>query len=89
MSTDSNVAAPSLQKCGVVDWFNHTSGFGFIAPDDGGSSVFVHHSEIAGSGFRTLHDGEPVIYDLDLKTCPPQARNVRTRRSFSKASAPE
>ena len=85
MTSDPNAIASAKQKYGHVEWFNRESGFGFIAPDGDGPSVFVHHSEIAGSGFRTLDDGEPVTYDLDLTTHPPQARNVhkntRTRRT--------
>ena len=65
-------------KRGVVEWFNCEHGFGFIVPEDGGSSVFVHFSEIAGNGiYHTLHDGEVVTYEHDRSSHPPQARNVR------------
>ncbi|MEU4058538.1 cold shock domain-containing protein [Rhodococcus sp. D-46] len=76
MTNDPNAIASDKQISGHVEWFNQESGFGFIAPDGAGPSVFVHHSEIAGSGFRTLDEGEPVTYDLDVTTHPPQARNV-------------
>ena len=39
---------------GTVKWFNAEKGFGFIAPEDGSADVFVHYTEIQGSGFRTL-----------------------------------
>ena len=47
---------------GTVKWFNATKGYGFIAPDDGGKDVFVHHSGINSTGFRTLHEGGSVIF---------------------------
>ncbi len=48
---------------GTVKWFNESKGFGFIAPDDGGKDVFVHHSAIEGSGFKVLTEGQKVSYE--------------------------
>jgi len=51
---------------GKVKWFNEQKGFGFIASEQNGKDVFVHHSVIEGQqGFRTLLDGEMVEYDAD------------------------
>ena len=49
---------------GTVKWFNTTKGYGFIAPDDGGSDVFVHISAIERSGLTGLSDSQKVSYDL-------------------------
>ena len=48
---------------GTVKWFNEKKGFGFITPDDGGEDLFIHHSNIAGEGFKTLQDGQAVEYE--------------------------
>jgi len=49
---------------GTVKWFNETKGFGFITPDDGGADLFAHFSEIQGSGFKTLKDGQRVSFEV-------------------------
>jgi CspA family cold shock protein len=48
---------------GNVKWFDSKKGFGFIVGPQG-QDVFVHYSSIAGEGYRTLKDGEPVEYEL-------------------------
>ncbi len=63
-----NIQAKSQPKEQVVDtgtvkWFNEKKGFGFITPDDGGEDLFVHHTNIADEGFRTLGDGQKVEYE--------------------------
>ena len=49
---------------GTVKWFNTTKGFGFIAPDDGGSDVFVHISAVERAGLTGLADNQKVSYEL-------------------------
>ncbi|UCC57320.1 MAG: cold-shock protein [Gammaproteobacteria bacterium] len=49
---------------GTVKWFNESKGFGFIAPSEGGEDVFVHFSAIAGDGFKTLAEGQPVNFEV-------------------------
>ena len=51
-------------KTGTVKWFDATKGFGFITPEDGSKDVFVHHSEVQGSGFKSLEEGQRVTFDV-------------------------
>ena len=48
---------------GTVKWFSDEKGFGFVTPDEGGKDLFVHHTGIAGDGFRSLREGATVSYD--------------------------
>jgi CspA family cold shock protein len=61
---------------GTVKWFNNDKGFGFITPDEGGKDLFVHHSAIQGSGFRSLADGARVTYEAEDGPKGPKAINV-------------
>ena len=49
---------------GMVKWFSEEKGYGFISPDDGGEDLFVHYTEIEGSGYRSLKEGERVGYEV-------------------------
>ena len=62
---------------GTVKWFSNDKGFGFITPDDQSSDLFVHHSAIAGDGYRSLSEGARVTYDAEADTRGPRAINVQ------------
>ena len=62
---------------GTVKWFNGEKGYGFISVDGGGADVFVHYSEINGSGFRTLDEGQRVEFEIGQGQKGPQAQAVR------------
>ena len=60
---------------GIVKWFNDSKGFGFIEREDD-DDVFVHHSAIGGSGFKTLAEGDRVTFDVEQGAKGPSAQNV-------------
>jgi len=62
---------------GTVKWFNDSKGFGFITVDGQSKDVFVHHSAIQASGFRTLSEGQKVEFDIVQGQKGPAAENVR------------
>jgi CspA family cold shock protein len=49
---------------GTIEWFDEAKGYGFISPEVGSEDVFVHHTGIAGSGFKSLEEGEKVTYQV-------------------------
>ena len=61
---------------GKVKWFNEHKGFGFIEKDEG-CDVFVHHSAIQASGFKTLNEGQRVSFDVTQGKKGPAAENVK------------
>ncbi|OBI17716.1 MULTISPECIES: cold-shock protein [unclassified Mycobacterium] len=61
---------------GTVKWFNGDKGFGFITPDEGDKDLFVHYSEIQGSGYRTLDENQRVQFEVGQGAKGPQAVGV-------------
>ena len=60
---------------GIVKWFNSEKGFGFISVE-GGDDVFAHFSAINLDGFKTLHEGQQVSFDIVEGARGPQAANI-------------
>ncbi len=61
---------------GKVKWFDNKKGFGFIA-QEAGQDVFVHHTAILGQGFKTLNEGEVVLFEIVESTKGLKAQNVQ------------
>ena len=60
---------------GIVKWFDNRKGYGFIEQEDG-PDVFVHHSGINGTGFKSLNEGDNVTFDVEQGKTGPSAVNV-------------
>lgn len=61
---------------GTVKWFNAQKGYGFITNESTGEDVFVHFSEIAGEGYKSLEEGQNVTFDITEGNRGLQAVNV-------------
>ena len=62
---------------GTVKWFNPTKGYGFIAPESGGSDVFVHISAVERAGLNGLNEGQKVSYELASNKGKTSAENLK------------
>lgn len=63
---------------GTVKWFNDSKGFGFITPDDGSEDLFAHFSAINMSGFKTLKEGQKVMFEVAQGAKGKQASNIQS-----------
>jgi CspA family cold shock protein len=70
----SNVRVRTMPQ-GTVKWFSDQKGFGFIAQETG-NDVYVHHTAIQATGFRTLHEGDKVSFELEESPRGLRANNV-------------
>lgn len=61
---------------GTVKWFNNKKGYGFIN-EETGRDIFVHFSSINMDGYKSLTEGEQVVFDIEESTRGPEAKNVR------------
>ena len=64
-------------ETGTVKCFNDSKGFGFITPDSHGADLFAHFSEIQGSGFKSLTEGQKVRFETGAGQKGPQAKNIQ------------
>ncbi|WP_038177491.1 MULTISPECIES: cold-shock protein [Vibrio] len=66
----------SDKTTGSVKWFNESKGFGFLTQDNGGADVFVHFNSIVSEGFKTLIEGQKVLFNVEQGQKGLQAANV-------------
>ena len=62
---------------GKVKWFNDSKGYGFITPEGGEKDVFVHYSALQGDGFKSLKEGQDVVFEITEGPKGKQASDVR------------
>lgn len=62
---------------GIVKWFNDAKGFGFVTPDDGGDDLFMHYSAINMSGFKSVKEGQKIVFEVTQGAKGKQASNIR------------
>jgi CspA family cold shock protein len=77
----SSASFQGLQKMqtetGIVKWFNNEKGYGFIKPDNGGKDLFAHHSDIQGTGFKSLEENQRVSFVSAEGQKGPQAKSIQ------------
>lgn len=66
-TTQEAIHPASIPMTGIVKWFNPGKGYGFIAPDNGGTDIFVHISAVQHAGLRKLNEGERVRFALQQR----------------------
>jgi len=64
-------------ETGTVKWFNDAKGFGFITPEQGGDDVFAHFSQIQSEGFKSLQEGQKVVFEVSQGLKGMQATNIQ------------
>jgi cold shock protein len=73
-----------FMEAGKVKWFDTRRGFGFISPNsDNKQDVFVHYSDIAGDGYKSLLRGQSVCFEITNGPRGLQAQNVMLMRTLS------
>lgn len=61
---------------GTVKWFDNAKGYGFVTPENGGKDLFVHHTAIEGSGYKSLEEGQRVSFEVTQGPKGDQATKV-------------
>ncbi|PRY99102.1 putative cold-shock DNA-binding protein [Jezberella montanilacus] len=76
MSDADTGSGSGVKESGTVKWFNDAKGFGFVTPDNGGEDLFAHFSAIQMNGFKTLKEGQKVLFEITQGPKGKQATNI-------------
>jgi CspA family cold shock protein len=74
----SNYFLEVSMPTGTVKWFNDAKGYGFITPDDGSEDLFAHFSAIQMDGFKSLKEGQKVIFEVTQGPKGKQASGIQS-----------
>ncbi len=75
MHSGAGALGNSAPEQGTVKWYNNEKGYGFVSRDSG-DNVFVHHTAIQGSGFKSLNEGDKIEFEVAKGPKGLQAQNV-------------
>ena len=76
MSDADTGSGSGVKESGTVKWFNDAKGFGFVTPDNGGEDLFAHFSAIQMNGFKSLKEGQKVLFEITQGPKGKQATNI-------------
>lgn len=74
-----------MPEKGKVKWFSNVKGYGFLEKEGGTQDIFIHYSAIQSEGYKTLDEGEEVVFEIVQGERGPQATNVvRSKKTAKK-----
>jgi CspA family cold shock protein len=75
---DRKTSGRFVMAAGTVKWFSNSKGYGFISPEEGGEDVFAHFSAIEMDGYKTLNEGQKVVFEISEGPKGLQASSIKS-----------